>query len=356
MEEAIDEELMGDGPKNHAKIIIKRKRTQRRRPLSPIPISIVPFPTRSSSGDGDRDGDNNINATTTSSTSDESVVTDKEEDVANFLILLSQGPPKVDGDDHEKIVSKFTSKRYLETPWMGGGGSGKAGTYVYQCKTCDRTFSSFQALGGHRASHTRPKLDNINVDTGYNNDDEEQMRRQYMPPQYLHGNKNPKASSKVHDCSICGVGFSSGQALGGHMRRHRASIGANASFSSSPSPSPSPIGCEVVAPEAKKARIQLSLDLGLDLNLPAPEDLVCLQRSKEGFTSKQQEQQQQQQQQQSPIGLGFTLKQQVQQPQQQQQQSPVGLGFTSKQEEQQSQQQQQQQSRNTHHSLVDCHY
>ncbi|GFZ05873.1 C2H2-type zinc finger family protein [Actinidia rufa] len=341
---------MGDGPKNHAKIIIKRKRTQRQRPLSPIPISIVPFPTRSSSGDGD----NNINATTTSSTSAESVVTDKEEDAANFLILLSQGPPKVNGDDHEKIVSKFTSKRYLETPRMGGGGSGKAGAYVYQCKTCDRTFSSFQALGGHRASHTRPKLDNINTDTGYKNDDEEQIRRQYMPPPlYLHGNNNPKASSKVHDCSICGAEFSSGQALGGHMRRHRASIGATASFSSSPSPSP--IGCDVVAPEAKKARIQLSLDLGLDLNLPAPEDLVCLQRSKEGFTSKQQEQQQQQQQ--LPIGLGFTLKQQVQQPQQQQQQSPIGLGFTSKQQEQQSQQQQQQQqSRNTHHSLVDCHY
>ncbi|MQK22417.1 C2H2-type zinc finger protein, partial [Escherichia coli] len=28
----------------------------------------------------------------------------------------------------------------------------------FECKTCKRKFSSFQALGGHRASHKKPKL------------------------------------------------------------------------------------------------------------------------------------------------------------------------------------------------------
>ncbi|PWS22253.1 hypothetical protein DKP78_19350, partial [Enterococcus faecium] len=48
---------------------------------------------------------------------------------------------------------KFNSKRYLEA---STGGGNKIGYYVYECKTCSRTFPSFQALGGHRASHKKP--------------------------------------------------------------------------------------------------------------------------------------------------------------------------------------------------------
>ncbi|EMS52089.1 hypothetical protein TRIUR3_04728 [Triticum urartu] len=64
---------------------------------------------------------------------------------------------------------------------------------VFVCKTCDRVFPSFQALGGHRASHKKPRLDDG-------------------------GNLKPK----LHGCSVCGLEFAIGQALGGHMRRHRA--------------------------------------------------------------------------------------------------------------------------------------
>ncbi|CAN1307904.1 Zinc finger protein ZAT5 [Linum perenne] len=91
--------------------------------------------------------------------------------------------------------------------------------FVYQCKTCERCFSSFQALGGHRASHKRPRM----IGGG--------------------GMVNTAAVGKVHECSICGAGFSSGQALGGHMRRHRTVVAAARS------------------------------GLELDLNLPAPEDV-----------------------------------------------------------------------------------
>jgi hypothetical protein len=63
----------------------------------------------------------------------------------------------------------------------------------FKCKTCNKEFSSFQALGGHRASHKRPKL--------------------------IH-KLLPTMKSKMHSCPICGLEFSIGQALGGHMRKH----------------------------------------------------------------------------------------------------------------------------------------
>jgi hypothetical protein len=35
--------------------------------------------------------------------------------------------------------------------------------------------------------------------------------------------KKPRSSKAVlvHACALCGLGFSTGQALGGHMRKHR---------------------------------------------------------------------------------------------------------------------------------------
>ncbi|KAI3811608.1 hypothetical protein L1987_21334 [Smallanthus sonchifolius] len=66
----------------------------------------------------------------------------------------------------------------------------------FNCKTCNKEFKSFQALGGHRASHKRTKTTNGNaIET------------------------SPKP--RTHECPVCGMGFAVGQALGGHMRRHR---------------------------------------------------------------------------------------------------------------------------------------
>lgn len=70
---------------------------------------------------------------------------------------------------------------------------------VFECKTCSRQFTSFQALGGHRASHKKPKI--AASDGGWE-----------------------AARPRVHECSICGLEFAIGQALGGHMRRHRVMI------------------------------------------------------------------------------------------------------------------------------------
>ncbi|KAK3009457.1 hypothetical protein RJ639_014214 [Escallonia herrerae] len=108
---------------------------------------------------------------------------------------------------------------------------------VFECKTCNRQFPSFQALGGHRASHKKPRL--MGED--------------------LHLNCSQPAKPKTHECSICGLEFAIGQALGGHMRRHRA----GSDEISQPSTS---LPTKQVFPLVKKSnscRRVLSLDLNL---------------------------------------------------------------------------------------------
>jgi hypothetical protein len=89
---------------------------------------------------------------------------------------------------------------------------------VFECKTCSRRFPSFQALGGPgRRSRPRPAR------------------------------------------TVCGVEFPLGQALGGHMSRHRAVLvegGASARG----------LALAGAARKADEARGPLSLDL----NLPPP--------------------------------------------------------------------------------------
>ncbi|CAL4936760.1 unnamed protein product [Urochloa decumbens] len=79
----------------------------------------------------------------------------------------------------------------------GGEPSPSASPRVFECKTCSRRFSSFQALGGHRASHKRQRASEAAAAAA-------------------------PAKARAHGCAVCGVEFALGQALGGHMRRHRA--------------------------------------------------------------------------------------------------------------------------------------
>ncbi|KAL9318283.1 hypothetical protein ACSQ67_014800 [Phaseolus vulgaris] len=116
--------------------------------------------------------------------------------------------------------------------------------HEFQCKTCNRKFSSFQALGGHRASHKKPKLDGEEAKD-------------------LSLGRKPKA----HECSICGQEFSLGQALGGHMRKHKGSMTGGLSSSVIPK-----------APVLKRSNSSKRvMCLELDLNLtPLENDLKLL--------------------------------------------------------------------------------
>ncbi|GMI80689.1 hypothetical protein like AT2G28710 [Hibiscus trionum] len=107
--------------------------------------------------------------------------------LANCLILLSQG-----GNNY-----------YPHAIFNTNDGNPSR---VFECRTCNRQFTSFQALGGHRASHKKPRL--IHGDSGSTEN-------------------QPPAKPKTHECSICGLEFAIGQALGGHMRRHRTGLSEN---------------------------------------------------------------------------------------------------------------------------------
>ncbi|KAK6138130.1 hypothetical protein DH2020_028130 [Rehmannia glutinosa] len=205
--------------------IVKGKRTKRPRPSS----------SASSSGGATAGEFNNSSFVSSPATTSSGIPTstEEDEDMANCLILLARGssPPP------QAAENKFSSRKFTE---MATTTIGKVGIYVYECKTCNRTFPSFQALGGHRASHK-----------GLN------------PPPKLIGkiHRGGANKPKIHECSICGSEFASGQALGGHMRRHRVAPTASTRISgaSIDNDTSSHGVCE-------KPRNMLELDL----NLPAP--------------------------------------------------------------------------------------
>lgn len=262
--------------------VAKGKRTKRQRPQSPIRF------TFSSSNNNDV-----TYSLVSSSGFSTGSITAEEEDTAESLILLSRGQslhlqmthlwtPRKNNLQYDEI-HKFSSKKYVQSSDTGAGG-----VYVYECKTCGRTFSSFQALGGHRASHKKPR----------NNED---LRKplpytaviEPPPLEFISKNnytsssnslsfqlnnqtgKTIKSSSRLHECSICGTEFNSGQALGGHMRRHRVIGGKNkpgGSISGANTLSLVPFS-PVGTMDVYDTKCQNdALCLGLDLNLPAPRE------------------------------------------------------------------------------------
>ncbi|OIT20264.1 PREDICTED: zinc finger protein ZAT9-like [Nicotiana attenuata] len=91
----------------------------------------------------------------------------------------------------------------------------------FECSTCNKSFHSYQALGGHRASHKNIKGENSNIENKgvdhikiiKNGSNESAINEK------IETNSRSK-KLKNHECPICFKIFSSGQALGGHKRSH----------------------------------------------------------------------------------------------------------------------------------------
>ncbi|KAI9086348.1 hypothetical protein K1719_031802 [Acacia pycnantha] len=257
--EVTGQELVVWNKDHQAQQVMKGKRTKRSRLPSPLRLSMASSSSsaggRASTDDHSGGSSSVVDMATTSI--DPSRVSTEEEDMANCLILLAQGhntrhePSSRNNNDDNKTSS---------------------GLYVYQCKTCDRCFPSFQALGGHRASHKKQKPNNS----------EEKLQSVAFAKQEAHhdqpydatgtsfvlslqiSNSSIHNKSKVHECSICGAEFTSGQALGGHMRRHRTLVNNSPTCTTSTGNNNSQLQ-KANKPATKNA-------LELDLNLPAPED------------------------------------------------------------------------------------
>ncbi|KAK4385419.1 Zinc finger protein ZAT11 [Sesamum angolense] len=151
--------------------------------------------------------------------------------------------------EEEDVSSMANCLMLLSGGRTAAAAAGGEFTRVFECKTCNRQFPSFQALGGHRASHKKPRMAGG-----------DRLLQASSPP--------PKP--KTHECSICGLEFAIGQALGGHMRRHRAAMNDQNQPSRSLSPLPSSVlslSPPLIVKKSNSRRV-----LCLDLNLTPSEN------------------------------------------------------------------------------------
>lgn len=82
-----------------------------------------------------------------------------------------------------------------------------ASKLVYKCSVCNKAFGSYQALGGHKASHRKLS----------GGDDHSTTSTSVATTT---NSAAASGSGRTHECSICHKCFPTGQALGGHKRCH----------------------------------------------------------------------------------------------------------------------------------------
>lgn len=159
--------------------------------------------------------------------------TSPEEHVAYCLMMLSKDKWIRDEEEESSEVEKKMK--------------GKGKCCVYRCEACSKVFRSYQALGGHRASHKKIRAQKNLLESSPNEE----------------GNARKKKKEKIHECPICYRVFSSGQALGGHKRSH---------FADSVSAIVSPEACSASTSTPMKQGLSRTGGALIDLNLPAPYD------------------------------------------------------------------------------------
>ncbi|KAL5213848.1 hypothetical protein ABZP36_003000 [Zizania latifolia] len=177
-----------------------------------------------------------------------------EEDVALSLMMLSR--------------DSWLSPPYRADDASNGGDADAPPTAAaaqkrtrFQCPACKKVFRSYQALGGHRASHVRGGRGGCCAPPS-NRPPSPATPLQPLPE--CDGGEEEDA--KPHQCPCCFRVFASGQALGGHKKSQLCSAAAAAA-----SGSPLPVTIESHG--------------FIDLNLPAPFDDMELSAVSDPFLS-----------------------------------------------------------------------
>ncbi|XP_018455488.2 zinc finger protein ZAT4 [Raphanus sativus] len=135
----------------------------------------------------------------------------------------------------------------------GAAGEGGGAREKHVCVTCNKSFASYQALGGHRASHNKVKISEMNHQARANG--EALLLGTEAMITGLASAQGPNTSLSIsnkgdHVCNICQRSFSTGQALGGHKRCHWPGPASNEAATA-----PGPVSSEAAtaAPTAPEA-------------------------------------------------------------------------------------------------------
>ncbi|KAE8659161.1 hypothetical protein F3Y22_tig00116964pilonHSYRG00216 [Hibiscus syriacus] len=186
-------------------------------------------------------------------------VTSEEEYLALCLIMLARG-----GEPNSANTSSVPHRHRSPTPAVSltpvsAPAPAPPPTLTeqkvsYKCSVCNKSFNSYQALGGHKASHR--KL------SGGNDDQSTSTTNSAIAGGVISAALNP--SGKSHECSICHKSFPTGQALGGHKRCHYEGGSGNSAIASA---SASGVTSEGVGSTNNMNHISQRVEF--DLNLPA---------------------------------------------------------------------------------------
>lgn len=172
-----------------------------------------------------------------------------EEDVALCLIMLSKDkwaekPIRKEADeldDEEEEPAEEEEEEHDELLCRSRTRTGRNQSNKFQCETCKKVFRSYQALGGHRASHKKITIKAQIFEGEFSKD---------CNAGSTTGTINYVIEHKTFECPYCYKVFDSGQALGGHKKVHFSNFSNTRNIAST----------------------KFSDNLVIDLNLPAPEE------------------------------------------------------------------------------------